>query len=92
MSDPRQALDALMLAVVEHCGTAKAREILDDAATFALRPPSTDPAPEAWHTADVALGFGAHRLAEELLDTIDRRALDRATAAARAKPTKKGTA
>lgn len=91
MSDPRQALDALMLAVVEHVGGIKAREILADAAGIALRPPTTEPSPDAWHTADVALGFGAHLLVDELLKTIERRALDRATVAALAKTTKKGT-
>lgn len=91
MSDPRQALDALMLAVVERCGPAMARELLADAAGFAMHPPTTDPSPEAWHSADVAFGFGSTRLVQELPDAIDRRAAEHATAAAMAKPTKKGT-
>jgi hypothetical protein len=91
VSDPRRALDALMLAIVEHSGGIKTREILADAAGFALRPPSTDPSPDAWHTADVAFGFGGHLLAQELLDTIDRRAQDRNAAAAISKTAKKGT-
>lgn len=90
MTAERQALQALLHAVINRDGTAHARELLSDAAALALRPPTTDPNPEAWHSADVALGFGASLLVDELLATIECRAVERTTAAAIAKSAKKG--
>ena len=90
MTAERQALNALLHAIANRDGTAHARELLSDAAALALHPPTTDPSPEAWHSADVAFGFGSSQLVDELLAVIEARATERKTAAAMAKPTKKG--
>ena len=83
-----QALQALVHALVDRDGTASVRELMPDVATLALRPPTTDPSPDAWHSGDVAFGFGASRLVDELLAVIETRTAERAAAAAMAKATK----
>ena len=90
MIDPRQALQALVHALVDRDGTASVRALMPDVATLALRPPATDPSPDAWHSGDVAFGFGASLLVDELLAVIETRTAERAAAAAMTKSSKKG--
>lgn len=85
MSPEARALQALVHALVERDGAARTREIMADAAGLAMRPPTSDASPEAWHRGDVAFGFGASRLADELLEMIDGREMEIATMAATSK-------
>lgn len=90
MTPERQALQALVHALVNRNGTASVRALMPDVAALALRPPTTDPDPEAWHSGDVAFGYGASQLVDELLAVIETRAGERAAAAATTKSSKKG--
>lgn len=90
MTTERQDLQALVHALVDRDGTERTRALMPDAAALALRGPTTDPNHEAWHSNDVAFGFVASKLVDELLATIETRKGERAAAAAVAKGTKKG--
>jgi hypothetical protein len=87
VADPRRALECLLEAIATRRGTDEARELAQAAAAIAQRPTPEGP-PEQWHGADMAYGFGAHLLAGELLEAIDRRGIERATSNAMAKSNK----
>ena len=70
MTSEAQVLHALMHALVDRDGTERTRKLMPAVAALALRPPATNPSPEAWHTGDDAFAAGSSRLVDELLATV----------------------